>query len=190
MKNKKIKNIYKAGLVIMFFTMAIFYHHLNALAETPTTTTSAELTADEQKKIDDKNKELEKLDEKAATYEKILLLKQKQKTLLGSQIINLNSDITDIRGEINNNVSEIVLIGEIGGTEEIEAAKYIKDNVTKSVYDYIAGHHAPPGVQMGHAGAILGSKAESARAKTEALANAGAHTANSIDGLIQLILNR
>ncbi len=92
--------------------------------------------------------------------------------------------------ESDDKVSEIILIGEIGGTDEIEAANYIKSSVTKPVYAYIAGHHAPPGVQMGHAGAILGSQSESAQAKTDALANAGVNTASSIDGLIQLILNR
>ena len=89
--------------------------------------------------------------------------------------------------ENDKEVSEIVMIGEIGGTDEILAAEYIKKSITKPVYAYVAGHHAPPGVQMGHAGAILGSKSESAQAKTEALANAGAYTATSVEGLIRLI---
>lgn len=81
-------------------------------------------------------------------------------------------------------VSEIVLIGEIGGTDEIDAAKYIKSHVTKPVYAYIAGHHAPAGVQLGHAGAILGSHNESATYKTDALKQAGAIVANSITTLV------
>ncbi|HJM04497.1 MAG TPA: succinate--CoA ligase subunit alpha [Candidatus Saccharimonadaceae bacterium] len=81
-------------------------------------------------------------------------------------------------------VSYIVLIGEIGGQEEIQAADYIKQHVTKPVFTYIAGHHAPLGVQLGHAGAILGSDKESAKAKTAILADAGAHTATSITELI------
>jgi len=89
--------------------------------------------------------------------------------------------------ENDEDVSEIVLIGEIGGTDEILAAKYIEKSITKPVYAYIAGHHAPKGVQMGHAGAILGSESESAQAKTKALANAGAYTATSVEGLIRLI---
>ena len=60
-------------------------------------------------------------------------------------------------------VDQIVMIGEIGGTDEQQAAKYVKENVTKPVYGYIAGHAAPAGVQLGHAGAILGSADESAR---------------------------
>lgn len=86
--------------------------------------------------------------------------------------------------ENDPDVSDIVMIGEIGGTEEIEAAAYIQASVTKPVFSYIAGHHAPPGVQLGHAGAILGSNAESASAKTEILARSGAITANSITELI------
>lgn len=85
-------------------------------------------------------------------------------------------------------VKRIVMIGEIGGTDEIEAANYIAEHVTKPVYAYIAGHSAPAGVQMGHAGAILGDNAdETAAAKTEALSTAGAITAGSIDALIKSI---
>lgn len=84
-------------------------------------------------------------------------------------------------------VDQLVLIGEIGGREEIEAADFIKDSVSKPVFAYIAGHHAPAGVQLGHAGAILGSDQESADAKTQKLAEAGATTAKSISDLITLI---
>lgn len=84
-------------------------------------------------------------------------------------------------------VDKIVLIGEIGGQEEIEAALYIKEHVTKPVFVYIAGHHAPKGVQLGHAGAILGSEHESAASKTRVLKVSGAKTANSITELITLI---
>jgi len=81
-------------------------------------------------------------------------------------------------------VDRIVMIGEIGGTDEIAAADYIKLHITKPVYCYVAGHHAPKGVQLGHAGAILGSDQESAQAKTTALRDAGAITANSIVELV------
>lgn len=86
-------------------------------------------------------------------------------------------------------VTHLVMIGEIGGSEEIEAAEYIKSYVTKPVFSYIAGHHAPAGVQLGHAGAILGSDAESASAKTAALAAAGAHTSSSIVELVHALGN-
>lgn len=89
--------------------------------------------------------------------------------------------------EQDPDVDRIVMIGEIGGREEIEAAGYIKDSVHKPVFAYIAGHHAPAGIQLGHAGAILGSDQESAGAKTEELKRAGVITAKSISGLIKLI---
>ena len=85
-------------------------------------------------------------------------------------------------------VEQIVLIGEIGGTSEIAAADYIKHNISKPVYAYIAGHSAPSGVQMGHAGAILGTnELESAQAKTARLEASGAVVASSIQSLIALI---
>jgi succinyl-CoA synthetase alpha subunit len=89
--------------------------------------------------------------------------------------------------QADQEVDKIVLIGEIGGTDEQEAAEYISTSITKPVFAYVAGHHAPVGVQMGHAGAILGSTNESADAKTTALKNAGATTANSIGQLVDLV---
>jgi succinyl-CoA synthetase alpha subunit len=82
--------------------------------------------------------------------------------------------------ENDPDVTSIVLIGEIGGTSEQAAADYLRSHVTKPVYAYVAGHSAPTGVQLGHAGAILGGENESASAKTAALKAAGATTATSI----------
>ncbi len=82
-------------------------------------------------------------------------------------------------------VQRIVMIGEIGSTDEIAAADYIAQHVSKPVYAYVAGHSAPVGVQLGHAGAILGeNQLESAAAKTEYLAMRGCITARSITDLI------
>ena len=90
--------------------------------------------------------------------------------------------------EHDPNVARIVMIGEIGGVDEIEAADYIKTSMTKPVYAYIAGHSAPAGVQMGHAGAIMGTNTlESASKKTAYLKKSGAHVADSITDLISHI---
>ncbi|HCE84913.1 MAG TPA: succinate--CoA ligase subunit alpha [Bacteroidetes bacterium] len=73
----------------------------------------------------------------------------------------------------------IVMIGEIGGTLEIEAARWVKENATKPVVGFIAGQTAPEGRQMGHAGAIIGGKDDTAQAKMKVMTECGIHVVES-----------
>ncbi len=73
----------------------------------------------------------------------------------------------------------VLMIGEIGGPQEDEAAEFIRTSMSKPVVAYIAGMTAPKGRRMGHAGAIVTSKGESAHEKIETLKKAGAHIALS-----------
>ena len=73
----------------------------------------------------------------------------------------------------------VVMIGEIGGTDEVEAARWIKANMKKPVAGFIAGRTAPKGKRMGHAGAIIGGADDTAQAKIEALEACGIRVAQS-----------
>jgi succinyl-CoA synthetase alpha subunit len=73
----------------------------------------------------------------------------------------------------------IIMIGEIGGSMEAEAAYWIKENGTKPVVGFIAGQTAPPGRRMGHAGAIIGGAADTAAAKMKIMKECGLHVVES-----------
>lgn len=81
----------------------------------------------------------------------------------------------------------VVLIGEIGGTDEEEAAEYISQHVTKPVVAFIAGLTAPPGKRMGHAGAIISGGSGTAREKIAALEAAGIPVAAKPEDIVGLV---
>jgi succinyl-CoA synthetase alpha subunit len=79
----------------------------------------------------------------------------------------------------DDNTKGIVLIGEIGGQMENEAAYWIKENGTKPIVGFIAGQTAPEGRQMGHAGAIVGGKDDTAKSKMKIMKACGIHVVDS-----------
>ena len=85
---------------------------------------------------------------------------------------------------------KIVMIGEIGGSDEELAADYISRFVDKPVVSFIAGQTAPPGKRMGHAGAIVEGGSGMASDKIEALMNAGALIANHPEEIPELLASR
>ena len=119
------------------------------------------------------------------TYEAIYQLVQNnlgQTTALGiggDPIIGTDMKDAVKLFEEDKETDGIVIIGEIGGTMEIESAMWIKDNVSKPVVGFIAGQTAPAGKRMGHAGAIISGGDETARAKMDIMEKCGINVCES-----------
>lgn len=117
------------------------------------------------------------------TYEVLFALKQKGLGVstcvgIGGDPIN-GTNYLDCLGmfEDDPQTEQVVLIGEIGGTDEEKAAEFITDRMTKPVVSFIAGQTAPPGKRMGHAGAIIEGGAGTAIEKITKLESAGVRVA-------------
>ncbi|MFU8892874.1 MAG: succinate--CoA ligase subunit alpha [Luteolibacter sp.] len=83
----------------------------------------------------------------------------------------------------------IIMIGEIGGTAEVEAARWAKEHCKKPIAGFIAGATAPPGRRMGHAGAIVGGEEDTAQAKKKILAECGIAVAETPDQMARTLLD-
>ncbi|MGW8143250.1 MAG: succinate--CoA ligase subunit alpha [Anaerolineales bacterium] len=107
---------------------------------------------------------------------------------IGGDPVNGTSFIDTLRMfEADPQTDKIVLIGEIGGTDEEKAAEYIADHLTKPVVAFIAGQSAPPGKRMGHAGAIIESGAGTAEDKIKELISVGVKVASHPEEIPSLL---
>ncbi len=91
--------------------------------------------------------------------------------------------------EADPDTTSVVMIGEIGGTDEQEAAKFVKENMSKPVVGFIAGQTAPPGRRMGHAGAIISGSAGTAAEKMQAFEENGIRVALRPIDVVQHLKN-
>lgn len=84
----------------------------------------------------------------------------------------------------------VVIVGEIGGTDEQDTAVFVKENISKPVVGYIVGRSAPPGKRMGHAGAIISGADSTAEAKVEVLRENGIPVADTVEQIVDLSAQR
>lgn len=127
------------------------------------------------------------------TYEVLYALKQVNMGVstcvgIGGDPVN-GTNFIDCLGmfQADTMTEKIVMIGEIGGTDEEKAAEYIADQVTKPVVGFIAGQTAPPGKRMGHAGAIIEGGSGTAADKIQALESVGVKVAKHPEQIPDLL---
>lgn len=127
------------------------------------------------------------------TYEVLFALKQTEIGCstcvgIGGDPVNGTNFIDVLQMfEDDPQTDKVVLIGEIGGTDEEKAAEFIASNMTKPVFAFIAGKTAPPGKRMGHAGAIVEGGAGTAAEKVKALEAAGVRVASHPEEIAQIV---
>ena len=92
--------------------------------------------------------------------------------------------------EADSETTAVVMIGEIGGTDEQEAAVYVKESMSKPIVGFIAGQTAPPGRRMGHAGAIISGSSGTAKEKIIAFEENGISVAPRTDDIVGLLQSR
>ncbi|MBF0529122.1 MAG: succinate--CoA ligase subunit alpha [Deltaproteobacteria bacterium] len=104
----------------------------------------------------------------------------------------IGQSFTDILKKFNadDQTEAVVMIGEIGGRAEEDAAEYVSAHFKKPVFAFIAGQTAPPGRRMGHAGAIISGKSGSAKDKLAALKAAGIHVVDTLGAMGQTVKDR
>ncbi len=128
------------------------------------------------------------------TYEVVFALSERgigQSTCVGiggDPIQGMNFIDVLSRFEADPETEQVIMIGEIGGNAEEQAADYIAKHMTKPVTSFIAGRTAPPGRRMGHAGAIVEGTSGTAEGKIAALQAAGVRVADNPDQIVDLIV--
>ena len=95
---------------------------------------------------------------------------------IGGDPVNGTDFVTVLRAfEEDPETDAVIMIGEIGGQQEVEAARWAKENMQKPVVGFVAGVSAPPGRRMGHAGAIISGESDTANAKMDRMEDLGVH---------------
>jgi succinyl-CoA synthetase alpha subunit/malate-CoA ligase subunit alpha len=95
---------------------------------------------------------------------------------IGGDPVNGTDFVTVLRAfEEDPETEAVIMIGEIGGPQEVDAAKWAKENMSKPVVGFVAGVSAPPGRRMGHAGAIISGESDTANAKMDMMEELGVH---------------